>query len=83
MKYRREKGMPLKDRIEDYMETVDAEFEDPYDAVRHYEEGFTEALELCCKWIKENTDEYGALHGAEIQMEKEILEGIFPYNEEE
>ena len=82
MVHRSEKGMPLEKRIDDYLECCDPE-DNLWEADYHYEHGFTEALELCCKWVKENTDEYGALHGAEIQMEKEILEGIFPYKNEE
>ena len=72
--------MPLKERVDDYFECSS-----PGDGLAgyHYEEGFTEALELCCKWVKEHTDDYGALHGAEIEMEKDILEGNFPYNDEE
>lgn len=72
------KGMPIEERAEEYLlrkrynnSAVKSAFID----------GFKEAIELAAAWILEHTDDYGAMYGADKEMPKDIIDGLFPLSE--
>lgn len=84
MKKAKDKGMTLKERADDYLwYWRDDEDRDLSALETAYMDGFKEALELAAAWLLEFRDEYGALGGAEDELPKDILEGIFPYSDED
>ena len=84
MEERKHKGMTLEDRVDDYLwYWRDDEDKDLSALETAYMDGFKEALELAAAWLLEFRDEYGALGGAEDELPKDILEGVFPYSDED
>jgi hypothetical protein len=78
------KGMTLEERADDYLwYWRDDEDRDLQALESAYKDGFKQAIELAAAWILENTDEYGAMYGADEEMPKDILEGVFPYSDED
>ncbi len=83
MKKAKDKGMTLEERADDYLwYWRDDEDRDLWALESAYKDGFKQALELAAAWILEYTDEYGAIHGADEEMPKDILEGLYPFPEE-
>lgn len=77
------KGMTLEERADDYLwYWRDGEDRDLSALETAYMDGFKQAIELAAAWILEYTDEYGALYGADEEMPKDILEGLYPFSEE-
>lgn len=75
--------MTLEERVDDYLWCWrDDEDRDLSALEIAYTDGFKQAIELAAAWILENTDEYGALYGADEEMPEEILGGVFPYSDE-
>ena len=77
------KGMTLEERANDYLWIWrDEEDRDLWALEIAYKDGFKQALELAAAWILEHTDDYGAQYGADKEMPKDILEGLYPFPEE-
>lgn len=77
------KGMTLEERADDYLwYWRDDEDRDLVALECAYKDGFKQALELAAAWILECKDEYGANTGMDTEMPKDILEGLYPFPEE-
>ena len=77
------KGMTLEERADDYLwYWRDDEDRDLWALESAYKDGFEQALELAAAWILEYKDDYGANTGMDTEMLKDILAGLYPFQEE-
>lgn len=77
------KGMTLEERADDYLwYWRDDEDRDLWALESAYKDGFKQALELAAAWVLEYKDDYGANTGMDTEMPKDILEGLYPFPEE-